>query len=402
MYDSIKLTQAQTTLKTDSLQEKLNGKISKNAKLRAHLHVKFSKQNVNLEGMSVNTKFAKPSASGTKLYSVTPFPKSRFITKIESEPINAYFRNNKLVHKDYLSLTKEHVATLQDFLEQARSLKHLDENLDHASFGKHLEEKHNIDHDLVFVPPPASPEEVLHNFLEPLEFLEVGDIVSGAESVDTPLVFPFLDSYDKSDDGFRKFVAYFDPNLSMNIITRKAINTIMVNQLASRDNNFVAIVRNVQVFIASFTYTTDFTIFEDTEKYIEIRLSEVHGPGADIDTLCVGPRHADRDEDFFGELKRMLIEMPDVTDMHLVPDAHVPVMKFKLNGVLVDLLYAKLSLLVIPELYLNAMPNMLVSRFFRVYTQWRWSNPVMLSAIKEGLLGLQIWDPRKYPRDRFH
>ncbi|GJU56736.1 nuclear poly(A) polymerase 1 [Tanacetum coccineum] len=58
----------------------------------------------------------------------------------------------------------------------------------------------------------------------------------------------------------------------------------------------------------------------------------VHGPGADIDTLCVGPRHADRDDDFFGEFKRMLIEMPDVTDMHPVPDAHIPVIKFKLNG----------------------------------------------------------------------
>ncbi|GKD32768.1 nuclear poly(A) polymerase 1-like protein [Tanacetum coccineum] len=54
------------------------------------------------------------------------------------------------------------------------------------------------------------------------------------------------------------------------------------------------------------------------------------------------------------------------------------------------------------QLYPNALPNMLVSRFFRVYTQWRWPNPVMLSAIEEGSLGLQIWDPRKYPRDRFH
>ncbi|KAG4391740.1 hypothetical protein GLYMA_05G242502v4 [Glycine max] len=45
---------------------------------------------------------------------------------------------------------------------------------------------------------------------------------------------------------------------------------------------------------------------------------------------------------------------------------------------------------------------MLVSRFFRVYTQWCWPNPVMLCAIEEGSVGLQIWDPRRYPNDRFH
>ncbi|KAG6672939.1 hypothetical protein I3842_16G084400 [Carya illinoinensis] len=206
----------------------------------------------------------------------------------------------------------------------------------------------------------------------------------------------------------------------------------------------------------------------------------VHGPGADIDTLCVGPRHATRDEDFFGELFRMLSEMPEVMELHPVPDAYVPVMKFKFNGVSIDLLYAKLSLWVIPEdldisqdsilqnadeqtvrslngcrvtdqilrlvpniqnfrttlrcmrlwakrrgvysnvagflgginwallvaricqLYPNALPNMLVSRFFRVYTQWHWPNPVMLCAIEEGSLGLQVWDPRRNPKDRSH
>lgn len=45
---------------------------------------------------------------------------------------------------------------------------------------------------------------------------------------------------------------------------------------------------------------------------------------------------------------------------------------------------------------------MLVSRFFRVFTQWPWPNPVMLCSIEENDLGFAVWDPRKNPRDRFH
>ncbi|KAF5181022.1 Poly(A) polymerase [Thalictrum thalictroides] len=206
----------------------------------------------------------------------------------------------------------------------------------------------------------------------------------------------------------------------------------------------------------------------------------VHGPGAGLNTLCVGPNYATRNEDFFEELYGMLTQMPEVTQLHPVPDAHVPVMKFKFSGVSIDLLYAQLKLWVIPEdldisqdsvlqgadertvlslngcrstyqilslvpniqnfrtalkciklwarrrgvysnvvgflggmdwallvgricqLYPNALPSMLVSRFFRVYTQWRWPNPVMLCAIEEGSLGLSIWDPRRNPLDRYH
>ncbi|XP_042007957.1 nuclear poly(A) polymerase 1-like [Salvia splendens] len=206
----------------------------------------------------------------------------------------------------------------------------------------------------------------------------------------------------------------------------------------------------------------------------------VHGPGADIDTLCVGPKYATRNEDFFGELHRMLSEMPEVQELHSVPDAHVPVMRFKFNGVSIDLLYANVSLRIIPEdldisqesilqnvddqtvrslngcrvtdqilrlvpniqnfrttlrcmrlwakrrgvysnvtgflgginwallvaricqLYPNALPSMLVSRFFRVYNLWRWPNPVMLCPIQEGSLGLSFWDPRRNYKDRSH
>lgn len=54
------------------------------------------------------------------------------------------------------------------------------------------------------------------------------------------------------------------------------------------------------------------------------------------------------------------------------------------------------------QLYPNAIPSMLVSRFFRVYTQWRWPNPVMLCEIEDNELGFSIWDPRKKPWDRGH
>jgi poly(A) polymerase Pap1 len=40
----------------------------------------------------------------------------------------------------------------------------------------------------------------------------------------------------------------------------------------------------------------------------------VHGPGSDIDTLCVVPKHVSR-EDFFEEFETMLREMEGVTEV---------------------------------------------------------------------------------------
>ena len=54
-------------------------------------------------------------------------------------------------------------------------------------------------------------------------------------------------------------------------------------------------------------------------------------------------------EDFFIILHSILAEMEEVTELQPVPDAHVPVMKFKFQGISIDLLYASISLLVVPE-----------------------------------------------------
>ncbi|KAL8520427.1 hypothetical protein ACS0TY_011086 [Phlomoides rotata] len=40
--------------------------------------------------------------------------------------------------------------------------------------------------------------------------------------------------------------------------------------------------------------------------------------------------------------------MEEVIELQLIPDAHIPVMKFKFDGISIDLLYESTSLLVVP------------------------------------------------------
>ncbi|KAJ9181775.1 hypothetical protein P3X46_005833 [Hevea brasiliensis] len=75
----------------------------------------------------------------------------------------------------------------------------------------------------------------------------------------------------------------------------------------------------------------------------------VHGPESDIDALCVGPFFATMAEDFFIVLRNMLKSRPEVSDIHCVKDAKVPLMRFKFDGISVDLPYAQLKLLVVPH-----------------------------------------------------
>ncbi|KAF7332615.1 Poly(A) polymerase [Mycena kentingensis (nom. inval.)] len=74
----------------------------------------------------------------------------------------------------------------------------------------------------------------------------------------------------------------------------------------------------------------------------------VHGPGSDINILCVVPMHVAR-QDFFDYLEPMLKEMNGVTAVSGVPDAYVPIIRAKASGVLLDLSIACLALPSIPD-----------------------------------------------------
>ncbi|XP_043694907.1 nuclear poly(A) polymerase 3-like [Telopea speciosissima] len=52
----------------------------------------------------------------------------------------------------------------------------------------------------------------------------------------------------------------------------------------------------------------------------------VHGSESDIDALCVGPLFATMNEDFFIVLLNMLQNRPEVSEIHCVKDAKVPLM----------------------------------------------------------------------------
>ncbi|GKB08635.1 hypothetical protein Tco_0836947 [Tanacetum coccineum] len=170
-----RLAQCELPIFDSRIQKIEDENVSLAFQLRAQLKGKFSEPQMNQNGTSVNTKLSKPSTSGTKLYSVTPLSKSKVIPKvvkkykltksvtshlttnkiiekctkvltpcllkIESEPINTYFKNNRVVHQDYLNVTKENVATLQELLEGARALKPLDEHIGHSSkFAEKIQE----------------------------------------------------------------------------------------------------------------------------------------------------------------------------------------------------------------------------------------------------------------------
>lgn len=205
----------------------------------------------------------------------------------------------------------------------------------------------------------------------------------------------------------------------------------------------------------------------------------VHHKGADIDALCVVPRHILR-SDYFTSFFELLKKQPEVTDLRAVEDAFVPVIKMDFDGIEIDLLFAKLALKEIPDsmdlkddillknldqkcvrslngcrvtdeilrlvpnienfrlalraiklwakkhgiysnslgylggvswamlvartcqLYPNAVAATLIEKFFLVFSQWKWPQPVLLKQPDNVALGFPVWDPRVNIGDRYH
>lgn len=73
----------------------------------------------------------------------------------------------------------------------------------------------------------------------------------------------------------------------------------------------------------------------------------VYGPGSDIDTLVVVPKHVTR-EDFFNLFVEILRKRPEMEDITPVPDAFVPIIKIECNGIDIDLLCARLDVPRVP------------------------------------------------------
>lgn len=68
-----------------------------------------------------------------------------------------------------------------------------------------------------------------------------------------------------------------------------------------------------------------------------------------------------------------------------------------LGGVACALLTARIC-----QLYPNASASAIITRFFKIYQQWAWPQPVYLKPIEDFPLNQKVWNPKLYPADRNH
>ena len=131
----------------------------------------------------------------------------------------------------------------------------------------------------------------------------------------------------------------------------------------------------------------------------------VYGPGSDIDTLVVVPKHITR-EDFFEHFPPMLQRMAPpgaVQEMTAVPDAFVPIVKFELSGISIDLIFARLAVAsVAPKLTLKDTNILrgLEERDMRSLNGTRVTDEILelvpqQKTFRTALRGVKLWAQRR-------
>lgn len=128
----------------------------------------------------------------------------------------------------------------------------------------------------------------------------------------------------------------------------------------------------------------------------------VYGPGSDIDTLVVFPKHINR-EDFFTVFEKILRQRPELEEIQSVPDAFVPIIKMEFDGISIDLICARLD---IPRVPLNLTlddKNLLKNideKDLRALNGTRVTDEILLlvpqpTVFKHALRAIKIWAQRR-------
>ena len=128
----------------------------------------------------------------------------------------------------------------------------------------------------------------------------------------------------------------------------------------------------------------------------------VYGPGSDIDTLVVVPKHVTR-EDFFTVFQEMLRERPEIQKIQAVPDAFVPIIKTVFDGIDIDLICGRLDIPQVPlDLTLedNNLLRNIDDRDLRALNGTRVTDQILQlvpqkTAFRHALRTIKLWAQRR-------
>ncbi|KAL6720466.1 polynucleotide adenylyltransferase [Lecanora helva] len=131
----------------------------------------------------------------------------------------------------------------------------------------------------------------------------------------------------------------------------------------------------------------------------------VYGPGSDIDTLVVVPKHVTRD-DFFEHMPTFLNRMASpgaIQELTPVPDAFVPIIKLELSGISIDMIFGRLELASVPSSLTLKDTNLLrglEERDLRSLNGTRVTDEILelvpqQKTFRTALRGIKLWAQRR-------